>query len=109
MPKRGRSGPGRRVPAQGQNCHEKHTDFQSGESLPDLIKASSLVLRTQFQDYSTIRHRLIMKFEERAAVSPDTRITDLREMIHLHIQTGNAAIKIVAALERLARLSQLVG
>lgn len=109
MPKHKRAGPGRRIPAQGENCHEKRTDCQSGESLSDLIKAASLVLRTQFQDYSTIRQRLIMKFEERAAVSPDTRITDLREMIHLHIQASDAVIKIVTALERLAQLSQFVG
>ncbi len=95
------------VPAQGEN--RKHKGFQSGESLSDLIGAATVLLRTQIEDYSTIRHRLIVRFDEMSAFSPDTRIKDLRVLIHLHSQATDAVIKIVRALERLAQLSQFVG
>ena len=107
MLKHKRSCPERDIPAQGEN--QKSKGFQSGESLSDLIGAATVLLRTQLEDYSTIRHRLIVKFDEMSAISPDTRITDLRVMIHLHIQATGAVIKIVTALERLAQLSQFVG
>lgn len=97
----------RDVSAQGEN--QKRKGFQSGESLSDLIGAATVLLSTQLEDYSTIRHRLIVKFDEMSVVSPDTRITDLRGMIHLHMQATHAVIKIVGALETLAHLSQLVG
>jgi hypothetical protein len=97
----------RDVSAQGEN--QKRKGFQSGESLSDLIGAATVLLRTQLEDYSTIRSRLIVKFDEMFVVSPDTRIRDLREMIHLHIQASHAVIKIVRALESLAQLSQFVG
>lgn len=108
MLKRKRSGPGRRVPAQSKKGHEKRTGFQNGESLSDLIEEATLLLRIQIEDYSTIQDRLIMRFDEMAAVSIGTQITDLRAMIDLQIQTSEAVTKIVTALERLTRLSPFI-
>ena len=107
MPKRQRSRSERDVAPQEQEDHAKDTRFQARQSLSDCIKAAALVFDKQLEDYWAMQAELEIKFNE-VFESPNATLKDLVLIINLQINTTGAAMEIIAALERLARLLPVV-
>jgi hypothetical protein len=92
----------------GKRGHEKNTGFQTRKSMSDRIEEATLIFRKQLADYWAIQDQLYVKFREMAPAFSDANMTDLMVVSELQARTADSAMKIVAALERLARLSHFI-